>query len=111
MNEKALRACRWAWWCVWGVATAAGGSVVGEPKPQHRDLPDDQHCQHVEQIVKSLHRYTIDFRGTVDGAMTRHPIGYVASVQGWQPNRSVVIENVGPTPVVNPRLVVNGRRR
>jgi hypothetical protein len=93
------------------VATAAGGSVVGEPKPQHRDLPDDQHCQHVEQIVKSLHRYTIDFRGTVDGAMTRHPIGYVASVQGWQPNRSVVIENVGPTPVVNPRLVVNGRRR
>ncbi len=41
--------------------------------------------------------------------MTRSPIGYAAFTQGWQPNRSVLIENLGTTDVRNPRLVVNGR--
>jgi hypothetical protein len=46
----------------------------------------------------------------VDGVMTRMPVGYAAFVQGWQPNRSVIIENVGDMDVRNPRIIVNGKR-
>jgi hypothetical protein len=55
--------------------------------------------------------YSIDFRGAVDGVMTRMPVGYAAFQQGWQPNRSVRIENVGQADIRNPRIVVNGKRR
>ena len=47
----------------------------------------------------------------VDGVMMRRPIGYALFHQGWQPNRSVLLENVGETDVVNPWLVVNGKCR
>jgi hypothetical protein len=50
-------------------------------------------------------------RGAIDGTMTRVPVGYAAFVQGWQPNRSVLIENVGTSDVRNPRIVVNEKRR
>jgi len=65
----------------------------------------------VEAVAGSLHRYQIELGGTIDGAMTRDPIGYAAYRQGWQPNRSALIENVGETDLVNPWLAVNGRRR
>ena len=86
------------------------GAVVGEPKKPYADRDDDIPREHVEEIADGRHEYTIEFKGTVDGAMTRTPIGYGAFTQGWQPNRSVLIENVGETDVVNPRLIVNGRR-
>lgn len=41
--------------------------------------------------------------------MTRMPVGYSAFVQGWQPNRSVRIENTGTRTVEHPRLIINGR--
>ena len=86
------------------------GAVVGEPKKPYEDLPDDKPCQHVQSIRQSPSTYEIPFRGTVDGAMTRMPIGYAAFVQGWQPNRSVLIENVGETDVHNPWIVAGGKR-
>jgi len=91
-------------------AWQALGAVLGEPKKPYQDRPDDKPCQHVEPIGQSPSTYKIEFRGTVDGTMTRMPIGYAAFVQGWQPNRSVVIENVGKTDVRNPGIVVNGKR-
>jgi hypothetical protein len=83
--------------------------VVGPPKARDQDLPVDVSRQHVETITSNRHEYTIAFDGTVDGAMTRSPIGYSAFEQGWQPNRSVLIENVGSTEVRNPWLTINGR--
>jgi len=85
------------------------GAIIGEPKQPYRDCDDDESRVHTEVITDDRHEYAIEFRGTVDGTMTRMPIGYAAFVQGWQPNRSVVIENVGQTDVKNPWLVVNGR--
>ena len=92
------------------LATPVPGAVVGEPKKPYADRDDDIPREHVEEIADGRREYTIEFRGTVDGTMTRTPIGYGAFRQGWQPNRSVLIENVGETDVVNPRLIVNGQR-
>ncbi len=83
---------------------------IGEPKTPYQDRPDDKPQDHVELVSQSDHIYEIKFRGTIDGTMTRMPIGYAAFVQGWQPNRSLSIENVGDTDVRNPRIVVGGKR-
>ena len=40
--------------------------------------------------------------------MTRMPVGYAAFKQGWQPNRSVRIDNIGDTDVRNPWVMLNG---
>lgn len=88
----------------------AFGAVTGALKPPERDRPDDRPREHVETVERNPHAYSIEFRGTVDGSMTRMPVGYSAYSQGWQPNRSLRIENVGPTDAKNPRIVVNGKR-
>jgi hypothetical protein len=92
-------------------AASAHAAIVGPAKPPPEDQASDKPCRHVEPIANSPHNYRIDFRGTVDGAMTRAPIGYSAGAHGWQPNRSVLIENLGLVEVRNPRIVVNDRRR
>lgn len=89
----------------------AWGAIVGPPKEPPADSRADRIGQHVEEIGQSPHRYSVGFRGTVDGRMTRPPIGYAAVKHGWQPNRSVLIENVGPGEVRNPRIEVNGKRQ
>lgn len=94
-----------------GCVSSAGAAIVGPPQRPAEDLPGDRARQRVELITHSPHDYGIDFRGTVDGTMTRPPIGYGAEKQGWQPNRSVTIENLGPGEVRNPRIVVNNQRR
>ena len=90
-------------------AIQAFGAVIGEPKAPYDDHPNDRPCNHQETIQDSPHTYEIEFRGTIDGTMTRDPVAYGAYIQGWQPNRSLLIENVGQVDVVNPRIVVNGR--
>ncbi len=94
---------------LYGLTSAALGAVTGEPKKPYVDREDDKPRVHTEVITAGSHEYTIEFRGTVDGTMTRMPIGYAAFVQGWQPNRSVTIENIGQADVKNPWLTVNGR--
>ncbi|MBC7287060.1 MAG: hypothetical protein H5T86_03255 [Armatimonadetes bacterium] len=54
--------------------------------------------------------WTVYMGGTVDGSMTRSPVGYSAWYQGPQPMRYVRIENVGDQPVRNPWVLVNGKR-
>ncbi|NQT16267.1 MAG: putative Ig domain-containing protein [Planctomycetes bacterium] len=106
MNKKTIVAFCLA--CCLALQTLA--AVVGEPKKPYADRPDDTPREHVESIGQSPRRYEIEFAGTIDGTMTRSPIGYAAFKQGWQPNRSVLIENVGRTDVSNPRIVVGGKR-
>ncbi|NLX99126.1 MAG: hypothetical protein GXY83_23555 [Rhodopirellula sp.] len=90
---------------------SASAAVIGPPMPPHQDLPEDRSREHVQMLDAGASGYTIDFRGTVDGAMTRDVVGYAAYGQGWQPNRSLLLENIGKIDVRNPRVVVNGKRR
>ena len=93
----------------WPVAIV-WAAVLGDPKKPWEDRPNDRPREHVQQIDRPRVSYAIEFRGTVDGLMTRTPVGYKPFRQGWQPNRSLTIQNVGDTDVVNPRIVINGKR-
>ena len=66
--------------------------------------------RHVEDISSARHEYSVRLGGKVDGASTRDPIVYAAWKQGFDPMRSVRLENTGDTDVVNPWLLVNGKR-
>jgi hypothetical protein len=75
--------------------------------------PTDAPKRHVEEITGGRHTYTIRQAGTMDGENCRSPIGVGMSdgpaiIQTWESNRSVRLENVGTTNVVNPWLS-NGR--
>jgi hypothetical protein len=78
--------------------------------------PTDVAKSHVEQITASkgaTHKYTVLQGGTMDGRNCRSPMGCGvaregAFIQTWESNRSVRMENVGDTDVVNPWLS-NGR--
>jgi hypothetical protein len=65
---------------------------------------------HTESITSNTHTYAIQMKGTLDGVNTRDPVGYSPYRQNFEPNMSVRLENVGETEVVNPWVVVNGKR-
>ena len=75
--------------------------------------PTDVAKRHVEQIDAGRHVYKVRQGGTMDGTNCRSPLG-VGMMDGpaikrtWESNRSVRLENVGETDVVNPWLS-NGR--
>ena len=67
---------------------------------------------HSENISSGTHAYRIDLEGTIgeENSYTHAPHD-VLPTQAFQPNRSVTIENLGDADVLNPRLLVDGRRR
>jgi hypothetical protein len=75
--------------------------------------PTDVARSHVEEICEEKHKYTVFQGGTMDGFNCRSPMGCGiaregAFLQTWESNRSVRMENVGDTDIVNPWLS-NGR--
>src|SRR5947209_6329655 len=75
--------------------------------------PTDAPKRHVEALASGTHAYTVRQGGTMDGTNCRTPLGVgmmdgPALQQTWESNRSVRLENVGETDVVNPWLA-NGR--
>jgi len=71
--------------------------------------PTDVSKRHVEEIGSGRHAYAIRQEGTMDGTNCRSPIGVgmmdgPATQQTWESNRSVRMENLGETDVVNPWL-------
>jgi hypothetical protein len=75
--------------------------------------PTDAPKRHVEQVTSSKHAYMVRQGGTMDGSNCRSPLSVgmmdgPALQQTWESNRSVRIENVGETDVINPWLS-NGR--
>ena len=70
--------------------------------------------EHVEKVSRSRHEYQLKVGGTLDELNT----AYYAETYGmctrleskFQPNEYLVIENTGRSDVVNPRIVVEGRR-
>jgi hypothetical protein len=71
--------------------------------------PSDVRKEHVQDIKSARLEYRIVQAGTMDGRNCRSPQGvWTPFEQTWESNRSVRMENVGQTDVVNPWLS-NGR--
>jgi len=71
--------------------------------------PTDVPKSHVQEITKGTQKYEVVQGGTMDGRSCRTPMGVGMNSEGalfqtWKSNRSVRMENVGDTDVVNPWL-------
>lgn len=71
--------------------------------------PTDVPKSHVQESTRGTQKYTVVQRGTMDGRNCRTPMGVGMNSEGaffqtWESNRSVRMENVGDTDVVNPWL-------
>jgi len=67
--------------------------------------PTDVAKRHVHEISAQHARYVVFQAGTMDGRNCRSPQGvWQPFEQTWESNRSVRVENVGETDVVNPWL-------
>lgn len=95
-------------------ALAAFGPAAGGQEPwASRAHPSDVPRRHVEEVAGGNHRYTVVQGGTMDGRNCRTPLGCGMSREGvceqtWESNRSVRMENLGDTDVIDPWLS-NGR--
>ena len=90
------------------VATGAASDQELDPR-QSVPHPTDVEKSHVETIVTQERRYTVVQGGTMDGRNCRSPMGCGiaregAFLQTWESNRSVRLENMGQSDVVNPWL-------
>jgi len=76
--------------------------------------PNDAVKKHTEEITKAPHTYQINVSGTLDEFNTAQYIEtYDKNMRlqsRFQPNKYLIIENIGDTDIVNPRIVINGRR-
>jgi Transglutaminase-like superfamily len=70
--------------------------------------------QYVTEVNKSVHQYEFNLGGTLDEFNTADFLdtyNFNKRLKSkFQPNQFLMIENLGQTDVVNPRIVVNGRR-
>jgi transglutaminase superfamily protein len=75
---------------------------------------DEAPRQHVEELDAAAHDYEVTLGGTLDGFNTVEYLQTYAACQRiqskFEPNRYLVVENIGETDVLNPRIVVCGRR-
>jgi hypothetical protein len=74
-------------------------------------LAQDTPREHVESVSESRRTFRVSVGGVLDGTNTLGPVGYIPPVQGFEPMRSVRLENAGDADLVNPWVLVNGRRR
>lgn len=89
-------------------ASVVSGAYHGPARRPTADLPSDLRRVSERTISTGHAEYTIRFRGSIDGTMTREPVSHSALTQGWQPNLYARLTNVGDEDVVNPWLTVNG---
>lgn len=65
-------------------------------------------------VERSQHTYKVKIGGTLDGFNTAHYLdtygGFMREEVKFEPNIYIKIENIGDTNVVNPKIVINGRR-
>src|SRR5438034_10645284 len=107
--------------CVFAVLAAAGASAEENVAAAERALKPwatnteatDAAKSKVKEITRRIQNYTVVQGGTMDGRNCRTPMGCGMSREGafyqtWESNRSVRMENVGQTDVINPWLS-NGR--
>jgi hypothetical protein len=95
-------------------AVSAGAGAQDALKPwADNKHPSDVERRHAEEITAAPHKYKVVQGGMMDGRSCRLHMGCgiareVALVQSWDSNRSVRMENIGQTDVINPWLS-NGR--
>jgi hypothetical protein len=94
----------------WSLLTSASETVTPWASDTH---PTDRAKSHGEEVVTSPHAYRVVQGGTMDGRNCRSPMGCGiaregAYLQNWESNRSVRMENMGETDLINPWLL-NGR--
>ncbi len=94
------------------VSLAMGADDALKPWATNVD-PTDVKKSYTEVITSGQHPYKVMQGGTMDGRSCRSPMGCGmtregAMIQKWESNRSVRMENVGHSDVVNPWLS-NGR--
>jgi hypothetical protein len=94
------------------IAAVTGADDALKPWSANTQTTDVERS-HVEEITAGQHKYTVIQSGTMDGRNCRSPMGCGiaregATLQTWESNRSVRMENVGEIDVVNPWLS-NGR--
>ena len=108
------RAPRISWVMICGLGSALAGPAVlrGDEglAPWGVDRhPTDIARRHVQEIAEGRVEYAVRQAGTMDGRNCQSPQGVWQPIQQtWESNRSVRMENVGETDVVNPWLS-NGR--
>ena len=96
---------------LWGILPiSAFGARQGPPKEPWSSIAGDKENTYEIVLTSKPGAYEVKMGGSVDGVMTRMPVSYSAYHQGWQPNRSLRLENIGATDVVNPWITVNGKR-
>lgn len=88
------------------LASAAFGILCLLPLRAQDTVPR----HHTEEIRSSRQEYRLNMGGVLDGTNTKDPVFSVAWKQSFQPMQSVRIENIGDTDIVNPWVLVNGRR-
>jgi hypothetical protein len=88
---------------------AACGAAQGLAPWASNSHPTDVPRRHVQDVTAGRFEYAVVHGGTMDGLNCRTPQGvWEPFEQTWESNRSVRMENVGATDVVNPWLS-NGR--
>src|SRR5438552_3720638 len=83
--------------------TICGEELAPWKSNHHRsDVPQ----RHVQDIAAARQEYRVVQGGTMDGRNCRSPQGvWTPFEQTWESNRSVRLENIGETDIVNPWLV------
>jgi len=91
-----------------GFSSVAPGGPVGTELPWQEHELGHVKKSHAELISSGRHEYAIEMAGNVDmdHALTRE---YARWRVGWQPNESLIIENVGTTLVENCKVIINER--
>ncbi len=69
------------------------------------------HHEHKQEITTADAEIDIVVGGTIDGEMTRDPVGYGFYGQSWESMTSVSLENIGDEVVADPWIDVDGRCR
>lgn len=89
-------------WMAFGSTAIAEGPLAPWGSNHH---PTDVANRHVQEITASSVDYAVIQNGTMDGENTRSPQGvWQPFEQTWESNRSVRLENLGESDVVNPWL-------
>src|SRR6478752_2781379 len=90
-------------WLLLLPATVCGEELAPWTSNNH---PSDVSKRHVQEITGGRQEYRVVQGGTMDGRNCRSPQGvWTPFEQTWESNRSVRMENLGETDVVNPWLV------
>ncbi len=113
MNGPATTAMRKPLLLIGTVSALMANTEAALPPWATNTHPTDTARSRLEEITTSPHSYIVTQGGTMDGRNCRSPMGCGIAREGallrtWESNRSVRMENVGETDVVNPWLS-NGR--